>query len=118
MISTPERSNGLTTSNRIANPNVPNRRFQFDKRGQLFIGTHNETLSVVAMRVSNDGCSVWILPQLVAPERILNLARVVGRRSRKPSKTVNVPSNVRSLCLVSPDAWVRLTAPEENTAFH
>ena len=38
----------------------------------------------------------------------LNLARVVGRRSRKPSKTVNVPSNVRSLCLVSPDAWMRL----------
>jgi hypothetical protein len=44
MISTPERSNGLTTSNRIANPNVPNRRFQFDKRYQLIIRTHNGTL--------------------------------------------------------------------------
>jgi hypothetical protein len=29
-----------------------NRPFQFQKRGQLFIGTHNETLSVVAMGVS------------------------------------------------------------------
>jgi len=27
--------------------------FKLDKRGQLFIRTHNETLSVVAMRVSN-----------------------------------------------------------------
>jgi hypothetical protein len=30
-----------------------NRRFQFYKRRQLFIRTHNETLSIVAMRVSN-----------------------------------------------------------------
>ena len=28
---------------------VPNGRFKFDKRTQLFIRTHNETLSVVAM---------------------------------------------------------------------
>jgi hypothetical protein len=27
------------------------------------------------------------------PKRILNLARVVGGQSRKPSKTVNVPSH-------------------------
>ena len=30
-----------------------NRRFQFQKRSQLFIRAHNETLSVVAMRVNN-----------------------------------------------------------------
>jgi hypothetical protein len=30
-----------------------NRRFEFEKRSQLFIGVHNETLSIVAMRVSN-----------------------------------------------------------------
>ena len=47
-----------------------NRRFEFEKRRQLFIRTHNETLSVVAICVCNEGCSVWILPQLVAPERI------------------------------------------------
>jgi hypothetical protein len=31
-----------------------NRRFQFQKRRQPFIRTHNETLSVVAMRVSDE----------------------------------------------------------------
>ena len=33
-----------------------NRRFDFQKRGQLFIRVHNETLSVAAMRVSNPDC--------------------------------------------------------------
>ena len=31
----------------------PRRRFQFDKRSQLFIRVHDEMLSVVAMRVRN-----------------------------------------------------------------
>jgi hypothetical protein len=31
-----------------------NRRFEFQKSGQLFIRVHNETLSVVAMRVCNE----------------------------------------------------------------
>jgi hypothetical protein len=30
-----------------------NRRFEFDKRSQLFTRAHNETLSIAAMRVSN-----------------------------------------------------------------
>jgi len=34
-----------------------NRRFQFHKRGQLFFGSRNETLPVVAMRVNNPDCS-------------------------------------------------------------
>jgi hypothetical protein len=29
------------------------RPLQFQKRSQLFIGTHNETASVIAMRVNN-----------------------------------------------------------------
>jgi hypothetical protein len=33
------------------------RRFEVDKRSQLFIRTHDETLSVVAMRVCNPDCS-------------------------------------------------------------
>jgi hypothetical protein len=33
-----------------------NRRFEFYKRSQLFAGTHNVTLSVAAMRVSNPDC--------------------------------------------------------------
>jgi len=32
-------------------------QFAFQKRSQLFIGAHNETLSVAAMRVSNPDCS-------------------------------------------------------------
>jgi len=31
-----------------------NRRFEFHKSGQLFIRTHNEALTVAAMRVSNE----------------------------------------------------------------
>jgi hypothetical protein len=34
-----------------------NRRFKFDKRSQLFIGTHDETVIAVAMRISNKDCS-------------------------------------------------------------
>jgi hypothetical protein len=38
------------------------RQFEFNKRSQLFIRTHNETLSVAAMRVDNpDRSSVGIL---------------------------------------------------------
>ena len=32
---------------------IANLRFEFKKRGQSFMRSHNETLSVVAMRVSN-----------------------------------------------------------------
>jgi hypothetical protein len=31
-----------------------NRRFEFEKRTQLFIRSHNEALSVVAMCISNE----------------------------------------------------------------
>jgi len=34
-----------------------NRRFEFYKSRQFFVGTHNETLSVVAMCVCNKDCS-------------------------------------------------------------
>jgi hypothetical protein len=36
---------------------TPNRRFEFDKSGQLFIRTHNEPLSVIAMCVHDPDCS-------------------------------------------------------------
>jgi hypothetical protein len=38
-------------------PQAPDRQFQFDKRSQHFIRAHNETFSVVAMRVGNPDCS-------------------------------------------------------------
>jgi hypothetical protein len=34
-----------------------NRRFQFYKRRQPFIRTHNEALTIAAMRASNPDCS-------------------------------------------------------------
>ncbi len=37
--------------------NGPNRRFEINKRRQLFIHAHNETLPVAAMRVCNPDCS-------------------------------------------------------------
>ena len=40
--------------NRLA---VANRRFEFHERSQLFLRTHNETLSVAAMGVCNEDCS-------------------------------------------------------------
>jgi hypothetical protein len=36
-----------------------NRRFQFDKRAQLVVGSHNETLSVAPVRVSNEKPRHW-----------------------------------------------------------
>jgi hypothetical protein len=35
-------------------PEVADRRLELHKRSQLFIGSHNETLSIVALRVSNE----------------------------------------------------------------
>jgi hypothetical protein len=43
---------GWVTS--ISRPAGSNRRFKFHKRSQLFIRADNETLSVAAMRVSNE----------------------------------------------------------------
>jgi hypothetical protein len=41
-----------------------NRHFEFQKRGQLLIGTHNETLFAAAMRVSNPDYSAHWNPTL------------------------------------------------------
>jgi len=38
---------------KIKSPQARSRRFQLQKCSQLFIRTHNETLSAAAMRVSN-----------------------------------------------------------------
>jgi hypothetical protein len=48
--------------------NRSNRHFEFQKRSRLFIRTHNETLSVAAVRVSNpDRSSVGINRRDTAP---------------------------------------------------
>src|SRR5439155_20843356 len=46
----------LTDRVRLFSDRTANRRFQLNKRGQLFIRAHNETLSVAAMRISNEDC--------------------------------------------------------------
>jgi hypothetical protein len=48
-LATPSLSK-ITPACQANSPN-PNRRFKFHKRYQLFIRVHNETLSVVAVRV-------------------------------------------------------------------
>jgi hypothetical protein len=48
-----------------------NRRFKFDKRSQLFIRSHNETLSVAAMCVGNkDRSPHWNQSQRRSPNSI------------------------------------------------
>jgi hypothetical protein len=46
-------SGTTSASMSIQNVAATNRRFEFDKRRQLFIRTYNEPLSVVAVRVNN-----------------------------------------------------------------
>ena len=50
--------NGKIINPQIAriSPIQPNCRFEFHKRGQLFIRLHNEAFSIVGMRVSNADC--------------------------------------------------------------
>jgi hypothetical protein len=48
-------SSGCQASSR----QLANRRFQFHKCSQLFIRTHNETLSIVAVRVCNRSVARW-----------------------------------------------------------
>jgi hypothetical protein len=37
----------------LGNPQTQNRRFRFEKRAELFVGTHNKASSVAAVRVNN-----------------------------------------------------------------
>jgi hypothetical protein len=58
--------NDLTAKGEMTLTNKASRCFEFDKRCQRFIRSHNETLSVAAMRVCNPNrspfgiaCEVW-----------------------------------------------------------
>jgi hypothetical protein len=42
----------------------PNRRFEFEKRSQFFVGAHNETLSVAPMCICNPDRSPFSNPRL------------------------------------------------------
>ncbi len=55
-----------------------NRRFKFQKRGQLFIRVHNEAFSVIAMRVSNPDCSSVRIHGCDAAPTPTGFAEIVG----------------------------------------
>jgi hypothetical protein len=55
-----------------------NRRFEFHKRSQPFIGTHNEPLSIVAMCVSNPNCSPVGINRCDTAPTPTGFAEVVG----------------------------------------
>src|SRR6266404_6274781 len=53
-------------------------RFEFYKRSQLVIRSHNETLSIVAVRVCNPHCSPVGIIEVMADERWARLAEQQG----------------------------------------
>jgi hypothetical protein len=55
-----------------------NRGFQFQKRSQLFIRTHNETLSIIAMCVSNPDCSAVAIQRSDATSTPSGFAEIVS----------------------------------------
>jgi hypothetical protein len=54
-----------------------NRPFQFQKRSQLFIRTHDEPLSVATMRVSNPDCSPIVVNRWDAAPTPSGFAKIV-----------------------------------------
>jgi hypothetical protein len=76
-----------------------NRRFKFQKRSQLFIRAHNETLSVAAMPVSNErsfalGEPVACRPGYVSRARIDLTSKTLAR-----SRSGKQPSGVQRGCV-------------------
>jgi hypothetical protein len=61
---------------------TPNHRFEFHKRRQLFIRVHNETLSVVALRVSDKDRSPAGIHCCNAAPTPTGFAQIVSDRSK------------------------------------
>jgi hypothetical protein len=64
------------------------RRFEFDKRSQLFIRTHDETVIAVAMCISNEDCWPSLQDDLVEHATIL-IAACVRSHPRLNLPTLN-----------------------------
>jgi hypothetical protein len=69
-----------------------NRRFEFQKRRQLFIRTHNETLSIAGRCASKNPDSWASLPLQIAPESFLIAGWQMG--ARHDSRTGNMIADV------------------------
>ena len=74
---------------------APSRRFQFQKRRQLFVRTHNETLPVVAMRIRNPDRSPVGVISGVRPVStpLAQSSRVYLAVSRRISRITSVERN-------------------------
>jgi hypothetical protein len=76
------------------------RRFQFHKRGQLFIRTHNVTLSVVAVRINNPDCSPFAINRRDDSPAPTGFAEIVGvirgflKKKEKSRHSFAIPGNM------------------------
>jgi hypothetical protein len=57
----PPNSSAATVARTTISRGIAKHRFRSYKRRQYFIGVHNETLSIVAMRVNNPDCSPFVI---------------------------------------------------------
>jgi hypothetical protein len=55
-----------------------NRRFEFQKRRQLFVRTHNETLSVAAVCVNIEYRSTFVIYRRDAAPTLSGFTEIVG----------------------------------------
>ena len=76
-----------------------NHRFQCHERSQLFVRTHNETLSVAAMRVSNpDRSSVGVISGVrPVSTPLAQSSRVYLAVSRRISRSTSVERNFKKM---------------------
>src|SRR5205823_7437522 len=83
----------LADADAVSRTRFPNRRFQFHKRSQLFIRSHNETLSVAAMCVSNPDCSSFFIHRCVHRQ----LRSLLNLRNYSQGKVVAIAALVAHL---------------------
>jgi hypothetical protein len=85
----------ISLARQANSPPSANRRFDFQKRSQLFIRMHNETLSVITVRVSNEDCSTTRIHGCDAAPTPIGFAQIVlaNRNAVEPR-----PSSSGGLC--------------------
>jgi hypothetical protein len=57
---------------------LPHRRFEFHKRSQLFIRSHDVTLSVIAMRIDNPDCPPFAIQSCDSAPTPTGFAEIVS----------------------------------------
>src|SRR5207249_7902411 len=87
----------LADADAVSRTRFPNRRFQFHKRSQLFIRSHNETLSVAAMCVSNPDYSSFFIHRCVHRQ----LRSLLNLRNYSQGEIVTIAALVAHLVSVA-----------------